>query len=127
MLNKEEPLPTLDVIRGEFANFLANNKRAKIITTTSSNAIATISNPWDDESVALFVPADYAKLADTLNAVFLPEQFSALWHIAEKQLEFIWTGLPVSSRWSDLPGRRFVFRFKGRSHQCRFDPRRTAF
>jgi hypothetical protein len=132
MPDEQEPAPpqtTQVVLADEFAAlkqtfgpFLRGNPSAQILAPTMANCIAVIVDAWSDESVLIDVPPDHAALAEALNALLLPERFSAVWHSDTRQLEVIWTALPMPAPWDDIPGRRFVFRFGGHEHVCEFGP-----
>jgi hypothetical protein len=68
----------------------------------------------------LEIPADDAALREALNALYLPERFTAVWHKDSKDLEVIWTALPVAPAWKDIPGRSFKFRVAGKEYDCEF-------
>ncbi len=111
----------LAAVREIFKPFLTNNSVARITARKDKEHCASISNPWGDESILIQVPTEHAELAAALNGVYLPQQLAALWHRETKKLEFIWTALPMPPPWSDIPGRKFTFRFKEKSYPCRFE------
>jgi hypothetical protein len=115
----------LSEVTEAFANFLTLNPKAKIVSANDPKFRAMILNPWNDESVVITIPSDYAALAKALNVIYLPDQFSAIWHADTEQLEFIFTAFPLPKVWSDVPGRSFTFRFGEIDHQCHFSASST--
>ena len=78
-----------------------------------------INRPWDDNTIALQVPWDDVELHDALNGVLLPPVFTAIYHLAERSLEFIYTAHPISE---EFRGRSFAFHLLGREYPCDFAP-----
>ncbi len=77
-----------------------------------------ISRPWRDDTVALqATPPGADRLADALNNVVLPSRFSAIYHVDQERLEFIYTYAPP-----DFPliGRAFTFALDGHEFRCEF-------
>jgi hypothetical protein len=108
-----------------FAPFLAAHKFSKISETKSKTEHTyIIERPWDDESLIMVLPDDDAedlkKLSDALNGLILPVRFSAIYHVAKRDLEVIWTAYKVSSVGADLLSRRFTFDFEQRNYVCEF-------
>lgn len=110
----------LQAVQEAFASFLANNPASKIVASENPAFVACILNPWDDESLALDILVDHADLAEALNNLYLPWRYSAIWHRDTKSLEVIWTTFTLPSTWKDIPGREFVFSFKGIDYNCHF-------
>ena len=76
-----------------------------------------IECPWGDPTVALALRPKSARLIDDLNHVLLPPRFSAIWHVDSKDMEFIFTTLPVDSK---LRNRVFEFVYDGRGYRCEY-------
>jgi len=64
--------------------------------------------------------SDIDDLVRALNDVYLPEQFSAIWHRDTKDFEVIWTSQPLPSNVADIAERNFTFRFKNTEYKCEF-------
>jgi len=76
-----------------------------------------VETPWSDDTVELHMRNDDQMFIDTLNNVYLPLRYSAIWHKDSKDLEFIWiathSDMPVASR-------AFQFVFHSRTYRCEF-------
>ncbi len=112
----------LEQVREDFALFMSRHPAVTI--DTMPNDLSSFENPWNDESVAIYiphkVPSRYESLRDALNSILLPERFSALYHIEENLLEVIWTAYKLPDQLSEVVGRSFVFNYNGVVHKCYF-------
>jgi hypothetical protein len=93
--------------------FIKNNP-ISLVTKTKNSFI--INNPWGDDSVEIVVPLK-SELLKKLNEIYLPSRFTAIYHIASKKLEFIYTTLPIDK---DEHRRAFTFNFLKKSYKCYF-------
>lgn len=105
-----------DELHSKLSEFLAHNPNAKLETDERG---PFISNPWEDTSLVLRLQEDTDKLVDALNAVYLPQPLTAVWHRDLKDLEVIWG--PVT-RDRDECTRAYEFKFKGTPYRCDFGP-----
>ena len=103
-----------DPLRDRLAPFLERNPESRYSRDVSG---CTIAKPWADESLKLVVPTDADKLIEAMNAIYLPPRFTALWHSDTKDLEIIWTSLPVPPEFRE---RSFTFLFRGRTYRCEY-------
>lgn len=78
----------------------------------------SVSRPWGDDSLVLIIKEKDETLFQSLNEVYLPECFSALYHADTQSIEFIWTPHPSQS----VAKRRFTFGFEGAQYECEFGP-----
>ena len=110
--------PSLRVL---FDPFLSRNKLSTIDEIDlASGKVLAVKNPWGDPSVALKIPPNSDSLQDALNNVFLPERFTALWHLDTKDFEIVWTASPLNKEWMDIFGRAFAFSWKAHDYNCDF-------
>lgn len=109
-------------IKDRVSKFLEANPIASIEELNlSGEPHIAIAKPWGDDSLVLLLDTEDTddKFFDALNAVYLPERLSALWHTDTNSLEIIWTAYPTRSEVKD---RRFVFSFEGTEYECYFGP-----
>jgi hypothetical protein len=113
---------TPDAVRARLSEFFVNNLGATLeeMEMPRGGKELVIRRPWGDASVCLRVAPDIETIADALNNVYLPEQFTAIWHRDTKDFEIIWTSHPLPPSVKDIPGRSFTFRFKGAEYSCKF-------
>ena len=95
--------------------FLDRNPEAGLRHQEDEHAVV---RPWGDEAMELAVDGEDDPLVDALNTVRLPPRFTAIWHEDAKAVEVIYTAIGVDS---ELRGRDFQFRFKGRDYRCAFE------
>jgi hypothetical protein len=108
--------------------FLINNAWSKVVNEKidgSDETLDYLSKPWGDESLQLIFPTEKLEL-DTfmleLEDLILPRRFSALYHVASRRLEVIWTALKIPSSIEEISNRSFKFCFSGNEHECYFGP-----
>ena len=104
-----------DRLRERLQTFLDRNPEAGVRHQEDDCAVV---RPWGDEAMELAIDGEDDPLIDALNAVRLPPRFTAIWHDDAKALEVIYTAIGVDS---ELRGRDFQFRFKGRDYRCAFE------
>jgi hypothetical protein len=112
----QDPIPadSKNVVEGKLALFLQRNPVATV--TTRGNEVH-VEKPWGDSTLSLVARQDDEDLFDALNNVLLPPRFTAIWHKDTKDLEIIWTALPVGQ---ELKARSFSFRLDSSEFKCRF-------
>lgn len=113
-------LPTLDEAAAKLAPFFQANPYSTIELAENDASKLQISKPWGDSSIAIIVSGGFDRLADVLNALVLPERFSAIWHSDLRRLEVIWTAYKLPEVWQVLFGRKFKFEHRGLEHPCEF-------
>jgi hypothetical protein len=119
---EQSTLPVTDPVYEHLATFRNNNPTATWQTRPGardepSALQRAVTTPWGDPSLRIPVRDSSEPLIAALNAVFLPPRLSALWHIDSKDLEFIYTPLPVEP---EVRERSFSFRFQDRLYRCEF-------
>lgn len=109
--------------RARFNEFLAENPQSTIdwLETNDGERLA-IQSPWADPSIAIFIPEDADVLADAVNAIYLPENFSAVWHRDTKKFEVIWTAHPIPRQIEDIRDREFELSYNRKEYKCSFAP-----
>ncbi len=108
------PINTEQTVKNKLASFLLLNPTANIATQGSE---VHVRNPWGDPTLTLIAKADDEELFEALNNVFLPVRFTAIWHVDTKDLEVIWTALPVGQ---EIKNRAFSFKFEQHDYRCEF-------
>jgi hypothetical protein len=106
--------PELERYQSELKPFLDRNPGTSIVRRRRFVAALDL---WGDGSVLIDVEAEH--VVDDLNALYFPPPFTAIWHVAEKDLEFIWGPVPPDS---EFLSRSFQFRFSGHAFACEFAP-----
>ena len=108
----------LDEVRQQLAQFLTNNTISKIDELNTPSKDVAVQAPWGEDSLAIVVPSTEAEdLIDGLNRIYLPERFTAIWHIDTQALEIIYSILPSSH---PSASRHFVFKHRGCEYRCAF-------
>ncbi|MCJ2012760.1 hypothetical protein [Methylobacterium sp. J-076] len=104
--------------------FLEDNPKSsvEIISDPEHGNSLRIVNPWGDESISTYIPADPDRLFNALNSVVLPERYSAIYHKDTKDIEIIFTAFPLGSGREDLPARKFTFIHRGQELTCEYAP-----
>ena len=107
---------TLDEYKNRLSQFLERNPLSEIkeFDLGDKKHIAALK-PWGDDSLIILL-GEGEETYEALNAVYLPECLSAIWHADTEALEFIWTTLPTRV---DARDRQFTFNFEGVSYGCR--------
>jgi hypothetical protein len=115
-------LPAEPDIEKLFAPFLKAHDYSRISKLTfGEHERHIIYQPWNDDSIALLVGPDNPKpLADALNALILPQRFSAIWHKDTKDFEVVWTAFKLSGPAIEIADRKFDFRFGNKVYKCEF-------
>lgn len=116
---KKADVPSIDDATDKLAGFFELNPYSTLSVVGDNGAIELLT-PWGDLSLALEIEKDFHVLAEALNAVKLPERFSALWHKDDKRLEVIWTAYKLPESQHEIFNRSFVFSYDGTEHQCEF-------
>ncbi len=102
--------------------FFAGNPHCKIEIQPKPKSFRII-RPWDDRTLAIWLPRDQkkrAKLIRSLNKLTMPPAFSAYYHKKTKTLEVIWTAYKLSTALKPISNRSFQFSLDGVTHQCSF-------
>ena len=83
----------------EFAEFQAANTES---TITEQDGKYIISKPWGDESFELIANPEDIDLKATLNQVYQPPRFYAVWHRDTNDFEIIYSPVRRESLHFDL-------------------------
>jgi hypothetical protein len=86
----------------------------------ATDRILIINEPWNDKSVAFNITNLNDDTRDALNAVILPQRFSALYHEDIKALEVIWTSYTLPDNQKEVSSRSFKFIYDENTHKCHF-------
>jgi len=117
-------IDTVDSLNLELKDFLAYNKSANIEVSSSDGAVHAVNNPWNDDSVMLYIPTYVKKrrkaLFEALNSVILPERLSAIYHRDTQTLEVIWSAYELPEPLAEVVGRAFSFTYNNVVHNCHF-------
>jgi hypothetical protein len=116
---QQAKLPTVDEATAKLADFFELNPYSTLAATDSGDDLEILT-PWGDASVVLEIEDGFELLSEALNAVKLPERFSALWHKDDKRLEVIWTAYKLPESQKEIHTRSFVFAYCGTEHKCEF-------
>jgi len=79
-----------------------------------------IQSPWGDKSLMFFLPKKIDSIANILNSVYLPEQFTAIYHKDSEDLEIIYTAYKRSDELKEIEQREFHFSFNSKDYLCEF-------
>lgn len=96
------------------ADFFRTNPESSLEETDENYLV---KKPWGDDTVSIRIKKNDGSLLASLNAVRLPTRFSAVWHLGNNDLEFIFGPLKLDN---PLNQRKFTFHYEGRSFQCEF-------
>jgi hypothetical protein len=103
-----------------FSQFLDNNPYSSIMVRGENSAII---EPWGDSSLAIVIPEDEegaSELSEVLNALILPQKYSAIFHLDSNILEVIWTSYKLPDNQNEVKTRSFNLSYMGQSHNCYF-------
>lgn len=84
-----------------------------------------LKHPWRDPTLVLNVPTDPAdamELASALERVELPENYSAVFHKENRNLEVLWTAFKVRRKHEVIKQRIFSIWWRGEKRECKFAP-----
>jgi hypothetical protein len=112
-------LPSVDEATEKLTGFFAKNPYSTV-TELESRAGFEILKPWGDTSLSIIIIEDFEATAEALNAIKLPERFSAIWHEDVRKIEIVWTAFKLPSSQKEIDGRKFTFSHKGCEHKCEF-------
>lgn len=119
--NKVQPKFTVATAEKRLATFRQHNRHSSISEEdTPLGRRIVVKRPWNDETIALEILSLADPLVDILNEVYLPEQFTGLWHRDTKDFEIIWTAFPLSGPRADIKGRSFSYQHDKRAYKCEF-------
>src|SRR5690242_20133341 len=89
------PAPERKDLSNKLEPFLKSNPGSGLSRRGTENVI---SCPWGDPTLEIVIPpGDADPLIEALNAVYLPPQYSAVWHKDSKDLEFIFSAIATNS------------------------------
>lgn len=103
----------LKISEKDLEQFFINNKQSSFKETDDRYLII---KPWGDNS--LIIELSDAEIVHALNNTILPSRFSAIFHIKEQVIEFIWGYI---SKTDEIIGRSFKLVFNGKEFVCEFD------
>lgn len=106
--------PALARLREHLQGFFERNPGSELKGRDKS---VVISSPWGDPTLTLRVDESADELVTALNAVYLPPRMTAIWHFDTRDLEIIFTALPVRPA---LRVRSFEFQLAGGTYTCEF-------
>ena len=104
----------IDPLRERLGSFFETNPEAEF---TRGDEHSVVGKLWSDPTVEIVVEDDNDSLVETLNAIYLPPRFSAIWHRDTADIEFIWQTVPPDE---EHRGRSFEFRYREKSYRCEF-------
>lgn len=107
----------------EIQMFLTNNPASSIEEIAGIGLC--VKNPWGDPSIALKVPENPGLLYEALNNLYLPDQYSLIYHLDTSEIEVIFTSLKLSPVYDELKARKFDFIFEGVTYPCLYGPSST--
>lgn len=117
----EENLEQVNKIKSALSLYLERHKESSVSPINLGGTIqAAVENPWSDDSIKIFISSEVEPVVHILNKVRLPERFSAIYHINEKKMEFIYTAYPLPKKHTHVKNREFTFNFQGKSYPCKF-------
>jgi hypothetical protein len=117
------PLLTLEDLQQKLEPFLGANPMSSLSTLDLPELaeIHRVEKPWGDPTLAVLLPnKDPEKIIDLLNSLYLPPRLSAVWHTDTKDLEVIWTALPLADDQQEIEGRKFKFQMADVTYDCEF-------
>ncbi len=110
----------IDEAKIELEPYLKAHKTSIVTAVEGGGDQLVVRLPWNDTSIAIFIPADAEALVAALNSLLLPERFTAVWHRDTKDFEVIYTAFRLRGSQTDMHGRSFIFTYKGREYTCEF-------
>jgi len=108
---------TIEKTRERLAPFIDANPVSSIIDGEKG---PSVKSPWGDDTMAIDIPEDSDDLIAALNAVYLPERLTAIFHKDLQSIEVIFTAFPLGDERDDLYGRAFQFHHRERDHACEY-------
>lgn len=120
-MDDNSEIPTIPEPSGEslierLAPFKESNPKAEVVRVGDR---VEIRRPWDDASIMFSIGDGQQDVVDVLNSVYLPPPYSAIWHKDSKDIEFIYTSLPLVST---LIKRSFGFFYQNQEIICEYSP-----
>lgn len=110
----------VETAKAKLNTYLSNNPASSVGELHGLGVCVT--TPWGDGSIALKVSEAADTFYDALNNVFLPDQYSLIYHLDTREAEVIFTAFRMSLSVSGLEGRKFDFVFDGNIHPCSYEP-----
>jgi hypothetical protein len=105
-------------IKKKLVKFLKNNPKSQLRRLKDPEKIHYIHRPWNDESIILVLwDESDTKLITVLNALILPEKFSAIYHMEDNKMEFIYS--PLDKDDPDIT-RKFNIKIEGKQYTCQY-------
>jgi hypothetical protein len=112
------PPPDFTEAQTALQEFLANNPASSLERVETPVPAALVAKPWGDSSLGILISD--TSVIGALNKLYLPERFTAIWHLDTNLLEVIFTADPMPEVWKVLPQRSFTFKHKGKDYACEF-------
>jgi hypothetical protein len=110
-------VPALEEYKDRLAEFMKLNSNSQIEEIEIGGAKhIVVAKPWNEDTFAIVIDGENEELLESLNKIYLPERFSAIWHADEEAAEFIWTTFPTKN----IKSRNFTFVFDGIEYSCRY-------
>ena len=112
----------LAAVRVALTPFLESNQQSKLVEIAPPTGASwcAILRPWNDTSLALRVPDNDDAFIESMNAVILPQRFTALYHQDTKRLEVIWTAYELDEASAETSKRSFKYSYQGKVYKCGF-------
>lgn len=101
--------------------FLQNNTLAEPFSPEGVGE--RIDKPWGDKSLSIYIPAgadDSEDLAASLEYLYLPPEFSAVFHLDSEELEILWTAYKLRAHSEEVKDRNFLIQWEGVERRCEF-------
>jgi len=112
-------------VKRSLKTYFENNLSSNITSVKGPKGqdVFIIQNLWGDNTLICLLPStkmERSKLIRALNKVWLPEQFSAIYHVKDKALEVLWTAYKLGPATVEVGGRKFTFRHSSVDYECEF-------
>lgn len=104
----------IEATKQKFAAFVERNPTVSFRAGRGAfSGRKIIRKPWGEDAIVLVVPENEDAFATILNAVSLPNRFSAVWHADTHDFEVIWTAFQPNNQIEEFSARAFTFSYKG--------------
>ena len=109
---------TVKVAKARLARFLAANPHSSVGYTKDKELV--VKAPWGEDALAISLTPKSNEIISVLNAVVLPERFTAIWHTDTEMFEIIYTAYPLVAAEAVVKTRSFEFVHDGKRYECSF-------
>lgn len=108
-------------VRQSLIRFLTKNPGCKVEEVEDEGGKQVlVTGMWGENALILYMPEQPDELIEALNSLYLPSQFTAIYHIDTNCFEAIWTAFPLSAPVKEVVGRKFQLTYAHEEYECEF-------